>query len=92
MTVMAVTNGIASLTWSAPTLNTDGTPLTNLTGYTIYYGTSQGSLSQSFALTGASTISCEISGLGAGTWYFAVAANVADGSQSAMSNIAAKTI
>lgn len=29
---------IADLTWEAPTENTDGTPLTNLKGYIIYWG------------------------------------------------------
>jgi hypothetical protein len=34
----------------------------------------------------------EITGLTSGTWYFAIAANAADGTQSAMSNIGSKTI
>jgi hypothetical protein len=74
-------------------MNTDGsTPVTDLTGYTIYYGTSQGSLTQSIVVIGAATTNCEISGLGSGTWYFAAAADAADGTQSAMSNIDSKTI
>ena len=32
--------GSAALSWAVPTENTDGTPLTNLAGYQIYYGTS----------------------------------------------------
>ncbi|HEX7041604.1 MAG TPA: fibronectin type III domain-containing protein [Trueperaceae bacterium] len=31
-----------TLTWTAPTQNTDGSPLTDLVGYRIYYGTSEG--------------------------------------------------
>ena len=34
-----------TLTWSAPTTNVDGTPLTDLAGYKIYYGTSSGNYS-----------------------------------------------
>ena len=72
--------------------NTDGTPVTTLTGYTIYYGTTSGSLTQSVVVSGASTISYTITGLAAGTWYFAVTADAADGTQSAMSNLGSKTI
>jgi ABC-type glycerol-3-phosphate transport system substrate-binding protein len=32
----------ATLTWDAPTTNVDGTPLTDLAGYKVYYGTSLG--------------------------------------------------
>jgi hypothetical protein len=66
--------------------------LTPLTGYTIYYGTAQSALTQSVVVSGASTITYEITGLASGTWYFAVAANAADGTESAMSNIGSKTI
>ena len=34
--------GEAELTWTAPTQNTDGTPLTDLAGFKIYLGTTQG--------------------------------------------------
>jgi hypothetical protein len=66
--------------------------LTPLTGYTIYYGTSQSALTQSVVVSGPSTITYEITGLASGTWYFAIAANAADGTESAMSNIGSKTI
>jgi hypothetical protein len=66
--------------------------LTPLTGYTIYYGTSQGSLTKSVVVSGASTTTYEITGLTSGTWYFAIAADAADGTQSAISNIGSKTI
>jgi ABC-type glycerol-3-phosphate transport system substrate-binding protein len=32
----------ATLTWDAPTTNVDGTPLTDLAGYKVYYGTALG--------------------------------------------------
>ncbi len=38
--------GDATLSWDPPTTNADGTPLTDLAGYRIYYGTSSGSYSQ----------------------------------------------
>jgi hypothetical protein len=66
--------------------------VTTLTGYTIYYGTAAGSLTQSVVVSGASTAGYEISSLTPGTWYFAVAADAADGTQSAMSAVASTTI
>jgi hypothetical protein len=65
--------------------------VTTLTGYTIFYGTTQSALTQSVAVSGASTTTYTVTGLTTGTWYFAVAANASDGSQSSMSNIGSKT-
>ena len=39
-TTDALTN--AKLAWDAPTTNEDGTPLTDLAGYKLYYGPSSG--------------------------------------------------
>jgi hypothetical protein len=84
--------GSATLSWDAPTVNTDGAPLSDLIGYHIYYGDSPDTLTQSVSVAGAATLSYEITGLASGTWYFAVAADAADGTQSALSNVASKTI
>ena len=91
VTVNAST-GTATLTWAPPTLNTDGTPVTPLTGYHIHYGTDPSALTQSVAVSGAATTSYEITGLSSGTWYFTVAADAADGTESAPSNVGSKTI
>jgi Fibronectin type III domain len=90
--VTANNNGTATLTWTAPKINTDGTPVTTLTGYHIFYGTSPGALTQSIMVSGATTTSYEITGLTSGTWYFSVAADAADGTESAQSNVGSKTI
>jgi hypothetical protein len=86
------TPGTATLTWTPPTTNTDGTAVTTLTGYTIYYGTAQDALTQSVVVSGATTATYEISGLAPGTWYFAMSADAADGTQSGQSNIGSTTI
>jgi Fibronectin type III domain len=90
--VTASSNGTATLSWAPPTLNSDGTPVTPLSGYHIYYGTSPSALTQSVAVSGATTTSYEITGLSSGTWYFAVAADAVDGTESARSNVGSKTI
>lgn len=84
--------GTATLTWDAPTANTDGTPVTSLAGYRIYYGTSENALTNSIAVTGSTTTTCEVTGLASGTWYFAVAAYATDGSESARSAIDSTSI
>jgi hypothetical protein len=85
-------DGAVTLSWVAPTSNTDGTALTNLVGYHIYYGNSPAKLTQSIAISKATVLSYEISGLASGTWYFAVAADAANGSQSEMSDVGSETI
>jgi fibronectin type III domain protein len=92
VTVTPVTTGTAILTWDPPTTNTDGSAVTPLAGYTIYYGTSANALTQSVVITDATTTTSEITGLASGTWYFAVAAAAADGTQSALSNLGSKAI
>lgn len=86
------TTGTANLTWTAPTTNTDGTPITNLAGYYVYYGTSASSLSQMVQVAGATMTTCSIAQLASGTWYFAVTAYLSDGTQSAPSNVVSATL
>lgn len=67
------------LTWIAPTENDDGTPLLDLAGYKIYYGTSSGSYTSIDTVADPSALSHTVSGLVAGDWYFtATAYNLSD--------------
>jgi hypothetical protein len=84
--------GTANLSWSAPTLNTNGTVLTDLSGYTISYGTSPTALTHSVTITDPTATSYTIPGLAAGTWYFAIAANASDGTQSAPTGVVSAPI
>ena len=63
--------GSATLSWTRPTTNTDGTPLTDLAGYRIYYGTSSGNYTQSINAGNVTTYT--VSNLTAGTTYYFVA-------------------
>lgn len=92
VSVTAASTGTATLSWNAPTTNTDGTPVTALAGYHIYYGASEGAMTLSVAANGAAATSYEITGLTAGTWYFSVAADAADGAEGPPSDIGSKTI
>lgn len=44
---MPVYAGDYLLSWDPPTTNTDGSPLTDLDGYIVYYGTESGNYSKS---------------------------------------------
>jgi hypothetical protein len=72
------------LSWQAPTTNADGTPLTDLAGYQVYYGPSSGNYT--VTLDVGNTLSVSLSGLTAGqTYYFAVTAYDTSENESARS-------
>jgi hypothetical protein len=75
-----------------PLLKTDGTSLTDVSGYRIYYGTSPASLTLSVSVSGAGVTSGVISGLAPGTYYFAVSTIDSAGVASDLSNVASKTV
>jgi hypothetical protein len=84
--------GSATLTWSIPTQNTNGTPLTNLAGFNIYYGTSASNLNQSVQIANPALTSYALTNLASGTWYFSINDYTTAGTESAVSNIASTTI
>ncbi len=84
--------GSAVVSWVAPTANTNGTPLTNLAGFRVYYGTSSTSLTQSTTVNNMAARSATISPLVPGTWYFKVRAFNASQVESNDSNLASKTV
>lgn len=92
ITVTEVATGSASLSWLPPTLNSDGSALTNLAGYEVHYGRSANDLAQSVALSNPSLSTYVIENLTSGTWYFAVLAVNSGGVTSPLSNVASKTI
>jgi len=84
--------GTANLSWDPPTQNTNGTPLTDLAGYYIHYGTSADDLTETITVEGADVLEFEITNLAQGTYYFAVTAYASDGTESAASNVSSKSI
>ncbi len=72
-----------SLTWTAPTQNEDGSPLTDLQGYYIYGGYSPDALLPLY-YTAADTSSIVLGFGGPGPRYFAVAAVNVEGVESDM--------
>ncbi len=92
LSVTQVSTGSATLSWTAPTQNTDGSQLTNLGSYRIYYGTSASALTQTVDISNASISTYVVSNLSPATWYFAVKARTVAGVESELSNVASKII
>jgi len=92
ITVSAPAAGTATLRWTPPTQNEDGTRIQNLAGYRVYYGTSTSNLNQVLTISGASITSARIENLTPATWYFALKAYNSANVESSYSNIASKTI
>jgi hypothetical protein len=92
ITVVGTATGSATLSWMPPTQNTDGTPLTDLSGYRIYWGTSRSNLSNSVTLSNAGLTSYVVDQLTPATWYFATTALNSKGVESSPSNVGSKTV
>lgn len=85
--------GTASLSWTPPTQNTNGTPLTDLVSYKVYRSTSAATIeSGTVVVVPAPATGTQIAGLANGTWYFGVKATASDGDDSVMSAVVSKTI
>jgi hypothetical protein len=89
MVSVAIT-GLLSLRWQAPTENVDGTPLTDLAGYRVYYGVASRNYSDTAEVDDADTTSIDLQ-VGAGSYYVALTALDADGNESGYSNEILKT-
>jgi len=81
---------IVTLSWQHPTINTDGSPLTDLNRYKVYYGTSSRDYPNSIDVGVNNTAS--VGDLSPGTWYFTVTAIDHSGNESGFSNEVQKNI
>jgi Putative Ig domain len=91
--VVQVGPGTVTLTWMPPTENTDGSVLTDLAGYVVYWGTVSGSYPNSVTLSNPGLTSYVVDNLLSGTtYYFATTAYNNDGMESTFSNEASKAI
>jgi hypothetical protein len=88
----AAGSGTATISWKAPTENADGSPLKDLAGYVVRYGPSPQSLACHVDVKDSGTTKYVVEHLGAGTWYFVVAAVNRQGVESPASTSASKTI
>jgi len=92
ITVNQVSLGSATVTWSPPTQNVDGTAISALAGYRVMYGTTAGKLTQTLEVKNAGLTSLVVENLSPATYYFAVKAFTTDGAESDPSNVASKVV
>jgi hypothetical protein len=83
-----------TLSWDMPTRNADGSALTDLTGYAIYYGTSADNLTMRQVVSGSNSLSTTLSNLNLSnslTYYFAITAVSSIGGESARSPVVSRS-
>ena len=92
ITVNAVSLGSATLILDAPTINRDGTPLTDLAAYKIYWGTTPGSYPNSVRIDNPGITTYVVENLAPGTYEFVSTAINSQGEESRFSNTATFTV
>lgn len=85
-------SGSARVNWTIPTANTNGSALTNLAAFRVYYGTSESAMSQTREINDITSTAATISSLAPGTWFFKVRAVNASQVESTDSSIASKAV
>lgn len=84
--------GSVTLSWTAPTQNSDGSALTDLAGYKIYYAKKSGYYDQAIVLDNPSITTYVVEQLSPATYYFAATAVNSMGIESSHSAEIARTV
>ena len=92
LTQLGVTSGWAVVSWTPPTTTANGSALTDLAGYELFYGRSPSELTHSVKIPDVRVTRTTVRGLDSGTWYFVVTSYTTDGTQSPPSNVVSRTI
>jgi hypothetical protein len=90
--VNAIALGSATLDWTAPTQNEDGSDLTDLAGYKLYWGTTPGSYPNSATIDNPSVTTYVVDNLSPGTYEFVATSYNTAGVESRYSGAATKVI
>lgn len=89
---IAVGTGVATLSWSPPTRNVDGTVLKDLAGYYIYYGKNPDQMNGIIRVSDPFETTHTVDHLGHGTYYFRVVPFTARGVKGSPTPLVSKTI
>jgi hypothetical protein len=92
ITVAQSADGAITLSWAPPTQNSDGSVLTDLAGYNIYFGSSQGNYPNRVGIDNPSISTYIIENLLPDTYYVVATSLNSQGVESAYSNVAVKTV
>ncbi len=92
VTVNQVGLGSTTLQWMPPTQNENGSPLTDLTGYKIYYGNESGKYQTSIQIDNPGIAIYVVENLTPNTYYFVLTAINSSGVESQFSNEVSKLV
>jgi hypothetical protein len=92
ITVDAISLGSVTLSWTAPTRNDDGSALTDLAGYRLYWGTTPGTYTDSLTIDNPGITTYVVENLAPGTYEFVATSFNEAGVESRYSGSATKTI
>ena len=92
ITVSQASLGAVTLSWNPPTQNTDGTPLTDLAAYRIYFGTKSRQYSNEITIDNPGITTYVVDNLSPDTYYFAATAVNSSGMESSYSGEAIRTV
>ena len=71
-----------TLSWQPPTENTNGTSISNLSGYRIYYGESPGNYTTSIQVANPGLTTYVVENLPPGQYYFSMTSYTSSGAES----------
>ncbi len=92
VTTSQVGFGSATLSWTPPTEITDGSVLTDLSGYKIYYGNESGNYQMSLQIDNPGIARYVVENLTPNTYFFVLTAINSRGIESEFSNEASKQV
>lgn len=92
VTVNQIAAGQTTLSWNPPTQNADGSALTNLAGYRIYYGRNRDNLTQVVVLNNPGLTRYVVENLDPAQWYFSMTSVNSEGLESSRSALLGKNI
>ena len=92
VTVNQVGIGSTTLSWTPPTQNSDGSPLTDLAGYKIYYGNESGNYHTSIHIDNPGIAIYVVENLTPNIYYFVLTAINSSGVESQFSNEVGKLV
>jgi len=92
ITVNGIALGSATLSWNPPTENSDGSALSDLSGYRIYYGKNAASPGQSVVVNNPGLTRYVIENLSPAKWYFTMTSVNSSGVESVRAPTVSKTI